>query len=76
GAALKGLDPAVRIHGVETEGATAMSEALAVGAPVRIRPSSIARTLAAPFVTERTLAAARQFLEEVVVVPDAEAVRE
>ena len=76
GAALKGLDPAVRIHGVETEGATAMSEALAAGAPVTIRPSSIARTLAAPFVTERTLAAARQFLEEVVVVPDAEAVRE
>lgn len=76
GAALKGLDPAVRIHGVETEGATAMSEALTAGAPVTIRPSSIARTLAAPFVTERTLAAARQFLEEVVVVPDAEAVRE
>lgn len=76
GAALKGLDPAVRIHGVETQGATAMSEALAAGAPVTIRPNSIARTLAAPFVTARTLAAARQFLEEVVVVPDAEAVRE
>jgi threonine dehydratase len=76
GAALKGLDPAVRIHGVETEGATAMSEALAAGRPVAIEPRSIARTLAAPFVTERTLAAARQFLEEVVVVPDAAAVRE
>lgn len=76
GAALKGLDPAVRLHGVETEGATTMSQALAAGKPVPIRPSSISRTLGAPFATERTMAAARQFLEEIVVVPDAEAVRE
>ncbi|MGX5735684.1 threonine ammonia-lyase [Bosea thiooxidans] len=76
GAALKGLDPAVRLHGVETEGATTMSQALAAGQPVPIRPSSISRTLGAPFATERTMAAARQFLEEIVVVPDAEAVRE
>lgn len=76
GAALKGLDPAVRLHGVETEGATTMTQALEAGKPVPIRPTSIARTLGAPFATERTLAAARQFLEEIVTVPDAEAVRE
>lgn len=76
GAALKGLDPAVRVHGVETEGATTMAQALAAGKPVPIRPTSIARTLGAPFATERTLAAAREMLEEIVVVPDAEAVRE
>ena len=76
GAALKGLDPAIRIHGVETEGATTMTQALEAGKPVAIRPSSIARTLGAPFATERTMAAARQFLEEIVVVPDADAVRE
>ena len=76
GAALKGLDPAVRLHGVETEGATTMTQALAAGKPVPIRPTSIARTLGAPFATERTMAAARQFLEDIVVVPDAEAVRE
>ncbi|CAH1655265.1 L-threonine ammonia-lyase [Hyphomicrobiales bacterium] len=76
GAALKGLDPAVRLHGVETEGATTMTQALAAGQPVAIRPTSIARTLGAPFATERTIAAARQFLEEIVTVPDAEAVRE
>ena len=75
GAALKGLDPAVRIHGVETDGATTMTQALEAGKPVPIRPTSIARTLGAPFATERTMAAARQFLEEIVVVPDAEAVR-
>ncbi|KRE18104.1 hypothetical protein ASE63_02675 [Bosea sp. Root381] len=76
GAAMKGLDPALRIHGVETEGATTMSQALAAGKPVSIRPTSIARTLGAPFATERTMAAARQFVEDIVVVPDAEAVRE
>ena len=76
GAALKGLDPAVRLHGVETEGATTMTQALAAGQPVAIRPTSIARTLGAPFATERTIAAARQFLEEIVLVSDAEAVRE
>ncbi|WP_449254990.1 threonine ammonia-lyase [Bosea sp. (in: a-proteobacteria)] len=76
GTALKGLDPAVRLHGVETEGATTMTQALEAGGPVPIRPSSIARTLGAPFATERTMAAARQLLAEIVVVPDAEAVRE
>lgn len=76
GAALKGLDPAVRIHGVETEGATTMTQALAAGAPVAIRPTSIARTLGAPFATERTMAAARDLLDQIVVVPDAAAVRE
>lgn len=76
GAALKGLDPAVRLHGVETEGATTMTQALAAGQPVTIRPTSIARTLGAPFATERTIAAARQFLEEIVLVSDADAVRE
>lgn len=76
GAALKGLDPAVRLHGVETQGATTMTQALEAGKPVPIHPTSIARTLGAPFATERTMAAARRFLEEIVVVSDAEAVRE
>ncbi|AMJ63322.1 threonine ammonia-lyase [Bosea sp. PAMC 26642] len=76
GAALKGLDPAVRIHGVETAGATTMTQALEAGQPVPIRPTSIARTLGAPFATERTMAAAQQFLEDIIVVPDADAVRE
>lgn len=76
GAAMKALDPALHIIGVETEGATTMTEALAAGKPVPMRPTSIARTLGAPFATERTMAAARLFLDEIVVVPDAEAVRE
>ncbi len=74
GAAFTACAPQIRLHGVETEGATAMGEALAAGRPVTIRPSSLARTLGAPFVTERTLAAAQAFLASIVTVPDAAAV--
>jgi threonine dehydratase len=73
--ALKAAWPNVAIHGVETEGATTMTQALAAGHPVPIKPTSIARTLGAPFVTERTLAAARSYLDEIVTVPDREAVK-
>lgn len=75
-AAVKGRIPSARIHGVETQGAETMTRALAAGRPETIAPSSIARTLGAPFATERTMAAARRFLEGIEVVPDAEAVAE
>lgn len=72
--ALKAAIPAVRVWGVETEGADAMRQALAAGTPVPIRPTSISSTLGAPVVAERTLAHARALLEDVLLVPDAEAV--
>ena len=75
-AAVKGRLPAARIHGVETEGAETMTRALAAGKPETIAPSSIARTLGAPFATERTMAAARRFLEGIEIVPDREAIAE
>ena len=75
-AAMKALDPAIRIYGVETTGATTMTDALAAGKPVPLRPTSIARTLNAPFATERTMAGARAFLEEIVVVEDRDCVAE
>lgn len=73
-AAIRARRPQVRVVGVETEGAETMTSALAAGHPVTIRPTSIARTLGAPFVTERTLAGARALLERVDLVPDREAV--
>ncbi len=72
--ALKAANPAIRVWGVETEGADAMTRALAAGAPVPIKPSSISSTLGAPVVSDLTLAHARALLEDVLVVPDAEAV--
>lgn len=64
----------VRFWGVETEGADTMARALAAGHPVEIRPTSIARTLGAPSVSEATLAFAREHLASITVVPDQEAV--
>ncbi len=72
--ALKALKPDVRVWGVETEGTSSMAEALAAGRVVTLaKVSSVASTLGAPAVTERTLALASAHLEGVTVVSDAEA---
>ena len=71
--AIKSLKPAVRIWGVETEGADCMSKSLAAGKVVTLDAiTSVARSLGAPAPSERTLALAQQFLESVTVVPDSE----
>lgn len=73
--AIKSLRPQVRLWGVETEGADAMSQALAAGRVVELpRITSIARTLGAPAVSELTLRLVRKYLEGVTVVSDREAV--
>ncbi len=72
--AIKSLKPAVRIWGVETEGADCMTKSLAAGKILALEAiTSIARTLGAPAPSERTFAAAQQYLESVTVVPDREA---
>lgn len=73
-AAAKGRKPTLSVIGVETEGAETMTQALAAGKPVTISPTSVARTLGAPFVTDRTLAAARGLLSDIAVVSDKVAV--
>ena len=69
--ALKSRRPDITVIGVETTGAPTMTEALKAGRPVPIRPTSIARTLGAPFATARTLAAAQAYLSGIVLVEDA-----
>ena len=67
--------PNVKVWGVETVGADAMSQGLAAGRPVELPAiTSIAKTLGAPYVTEMTLELIRKYVESVTVVPDAEAV--
>ncbi|MHA6781064.1 threonine ammonia-lyase [Pseudonocardia saturnea] len=65
----------VRVWGVETEGADAMTRALAAGAPVSFTPTSIVSTLSAPYVTSLTLDHVHELVEDVLVVSDADAVR-
>ncbi|MFI6369359.1 threonine/serine dehydratase [Streptomyces sp. NPDC050546] len=74
-AALRARRPGVRVWGVETEGAQAMSEALAAGGPQPVTLSSIVSTLSAPSVSRLTYDHVSALVTEVLVVPDREAVR-
>lgn len=74
-AALHALRPGVRVWGVETEGAEAMSRALAAGGPVPVELTSVVSTLSAPSVSQLTYDHASALVAEVLVVTDAEAVR-
>ena len=73
--AVRALRPDIRIWGVETEGAAAMTRARAAGHPVELDAiTSIAKTLGAPSVSARTLEIVSGAVEDVIVVPDSEAV--
>jgi threonine dehydratase len=73
--AVKSLKPAVRIWGVETEGADCMSKSLDAGKIVTLEAiTSVARTLGAPAPSERTFEMAQRYLEKITVVPDSEAI--
>ncbi|MFE6280842.1 threonine/serine dehydratase [Streptomyces sp. NPDC057877] len=74
-AALRARRPGVRVWGVETEGAEAMSRALAAGGPVPVQLSSVVTTLSAPTVSQLTYDHVSELVTEVLVVPDREAVR-
>ena len=75
-AAVKQQRPAVRLWGVETEGADCMAQALAAGRVVTLaQTTSIARTLGAPAASPLTLRAAQTWFERVEVVSDAATVR-
>ncbi|MGW1747350.1 threonine/serine dehydratase [Streptomyces sp. NPDC002092] len=74
-AALRNRRPGVRIWGVETEGAQAMSKALAAGGPVPVALSSVVSTLSAPSVSQLTYDHVSALVHEVLVVPDREAVQ-
>ncbi|MFV0137694.1 threonine/serine dehydratase [Streptomyces sp. HMX87] len=74
-AALRARRPDVRIWGVETSGAEAMSRALAAGGPVPVPLSSLVTTLSAPSVSRLTYEHVSALVTEVLVVPDREAVQ-
>ena len=74
-AALRALRPSLRIWGVETEGAEAMTAALAAGGPVPVTLSSVVSTLSAPSVSQLTYDHVSALVDEVIVVPDREAVQ-
>jgi threonine dehydratase len=72
--AAKAIKPEVRIWGVETEGADTMGQALKAGKVVEISPTSLAKTLCAPFVAEDALRICEKYLTEHLTVSDQEAI--
>lgn len=69
---MKATNPAIRVIGVEPEGAAAMRHSLDAGSPQKITPQSVADGLAAPLVGAMTLEAARRYVDDVVLVTDDE----
>jgi threonine dehydratase len=71
-AACRALRPAIRIIGVEPEGADVMSRSLVAGSPARIpHNDTVADGLAAPFAGDLTFAHVRQQVDDIVRVSDA-----
>jgi threonine dehydratase len=71
--AIKSMNPAVRVIGVEPEGAPTMTNALKAGSPVRLeKTNTIADGLAAPIVGEWNLALVQKYVDDVVLVSDQE----
>jgi threonine dehydratase len=74
-AALRARRPGVRVWGVETAGAEAMSGALKAGGPVPVPLSSLVTTLSAPSASQLTYDHVSALVEEVLVVSDRDAVQ-
>lgn len=73
--AIKGLKPACRMIGVELEASRGMTASLAAGKPIPIPvPKTLADGLTPPFVGSRPLEIAREALDEIVPVTEAEIV--
>lgn len=70
--AVKSTRPDARVVGVEPEGSTAMSSALAAGEVVWVESQTIADGLAPPFAGERALAVCRERVDEIVLVTEQE----
>jgi threonine dehydratase len=71
--AAKHVKPSVRVFGVEPEGAQALRKSLDAGRVTPIDPpKTIADGLAAPMTTELPLAVAQRYVDDVVIVTDAQ----
>lgn len=69
-AALKERRPGIRVYGVEPERSNALSLAIDRNEIVRIQPESVADGLGAPFAGAWTLAMARRYLDDIVLLDD------
>ncbi|MGC5703822.1 pyridoxal-phosphate dependent enzyme [Pseudomonas sp. NFXW11] len=73
--ALKAVKPDIRIWGVETHGASSMSQALQAGRPVEAQISSVISTLGVPMIHPLMLGHAQQYVQGMLLVSDQEAIQ-
>lgn len=71
-AAVKAVNPAARVWGVEPDTAPTMRRSLDAGKIVNIVPTSLSKTLGAPFVGGTALDLCREHLEDLILVSDRE----
>jgi threonine dehydratase len=70
-AAVKSINPGVRVYGVEPVGSAAVKEALKAGEPVRLQSiNTIADGLSAPIAGVNSLEHIRKYVDDVVLVDD------
>jgi len=70
-AAVKGMEPACRVYGVEPEGADTMHRSFALGRPATIDAvHTIADSLAPPHAAPYTFGLCRRYVDELVLVDD------
>ena len=73
--AIKQLNPAATVIGVEPSGADSLTRSLAAGAPVRLDAvQTIADSLGAPLAMPYSFAVAQAFVDETVIIEDADMV--
>jgi threonine dehydratase len=75
GSAIRALRPAARIWAVETDGAQVLHDSLAAGRALSMTPTSLARTLGSPYLSEAAYDFAAEHVHESLVVTDEAAYR-
>ncbi|HET7930753.1 MAG TPA: pyridoxal-phosphate dependent enzyme [Rhodanobacteraceae bacterium] len=69
--AIRQMQPHCKVYGAEPEGADSMSRSFAAGTPQKLeRVDTIADSLGAPYALPCSYGIARQFVEEIVTLPD------
>ena len=69
--AVKQMQPRCKVYGAEPVGADSMSRSFAAGMPQKLeRVDTIADSLAAPYALPYSFGVARQFVDEIVTIPD------
>ena len=71
GSAIHALRPEARIWAVETDGAQVLHDSLAAGRALSMTPTSLARTLGSPYLSDVAYDFASQHVHEALVVTDA-----